>query len=99
MKQFALALLGTALLLVAHVEAQQGSRAFPPGANIPPNQTPLLAMPATTLASMARGARRVNTENGAYVGCFDVTKVPGISWTTQKTIKPITRCRKHCEDG
>jgi hypothetical protein len=42
---------------------------------------------------LVRGAP-VNTENGAFVGCFDVTKLVGIDWGSQHQPAKITQCRK-----
>jgi hypothetical protein len=42
---------------------------------------------------LVRGAP-VNTENGAFVGCFDVTKLVGIDWASQHKPAKITQCRK-----
>eukprot|EP00883_Tetradesmus_obliquus_P015995 jgi/Sobl393_1/9173/SZX67086.1 len=46
---------------------------------------------------LVRGAP-VNTENGAYIGCFNVTKLIGIDWGSQHQPEKITQCRKYCED-
>lgn len=42
---------------------------------------------------LVRGAP-VNTENGAYIGCFNVTKLIGIDWGSQHQPEKITQCRK-----
>jgi hypothetical protein len=42
---------------------------------------------------LVRGAP-VKTENGAFVGCFNVTKLVGIDWASQHQPVKITQCRK-----
>jgi hypothetical protein len=31
------------------------------------------------------------------VGCYDVRNLVGVSWTTQKEVKPITGCKAYCD--
>lgn len=50
---------------------------------------PLARLRVTALCVLA-----VNTQQGSYLGCFDITKLAGLAWDTQKKVEPITGCRK-----
>lgn len=87
-------------LFAASAAAQQRSLqqanapAVAPGAKLGPKM--FMPKQPSNFALLGRAGVAANTENGAFIGCYDITKLQGVAWDTQKKLDRVTGCRKVC---